>query len=126
MSDRGVGRSVDRGADAIRRATGLVPTCMRPPGGAISRRVTAVVESHDHRVVMWDRDSGDWAHQSSQALLSRSRRWEAGEVVLMHDTNGYLYDDGILEDLIAEVRSRGLGFSTLCANHAPPPRPEAR
>jgi peptidoglycan/xylan/chitin deacetylase (PgdA/CDA1 family) len=119
-SDAAVARDVTRGTRAILEATGHVPTCMRPPFGATSKRTTAIIEGLGLRVLIWDENSRDYAHQSSEVLRAISHQWEDGEDVLMHDSNGYLYDDGVLEDLIAEVRSRGLGFSTLCENVRPP------
>lgn len=119
-SNAAVARDVTRGSQAILEATGYLPTCIRPPFGATSKRTTAIIEGLGLQVIIWDENSGDYAHQSSNVLRSISHRWEDGEDVLMHDSNGYLYDDGVLEDLIAEVRSRGLGFSPLCENVRPP------
>ena len=89
---------------------------MRPPYGATSSRTTQIIEELGLHVVIWDENSADYAHQSSSVLRSISHRWEDGESVLMHDIYGFLYDEGVLEDLVAEVRSRDLGFSVICEN----------
>jgi len=116
LSDFRVAWRVTRGAEDIAAVAGVLPTCFRPPFGITSPRVNRIINEHGHQVVMWTHDSGDYAHQSSRILLERSLQWGVGDIVVMHDTNGYLYDEGVLEQMIEGIAARGIGFSSICAN----------
>ncbi len=110
---------VARGSEAIIAATGAVPTCFRPPYGKTNGRISRIAADHGMRIARWNVDSEDYWRQSSANLIEQASEWEDGSVVVMHDTNGHLYDEGTLDTMIEVLTERGLGFSTICEN---PPR----
>ncbi|MCU0280595.1 MAG: polysaccharide deacetylase family protein [Acidimicrobiia bacterium] len=121
MSSAAVRRDIERANRLIHEAAGVVPSCVRPPFGATSARTTAVAESLGMRVVIWDENSADYAHQSSAALLRLAPGWEPDSVVLAHDTNHYIWTP-VLDQIIELLQARGLEFVTPCGYRLDPPR----
>ena len=104
--------------EAIYRATGVLPTCFRPPWGATNATVRHVAESVGLTVVLWDFDSRDYGIQSAPGVLRRMLGATAGQDILGHDPWGPIWRDA-LPPLIEEFRSRGYGFDTVCENYGP-------
>lgn len=118
-TDAGVRWDVDRGARSILSATGVLPTCLRPPWGATSGRVRRVVESLDHEVVLWTLDSRDYAGVPGSTFAATVlERLRPGDIVLMHDTIGWAARDA-LPVIIEQARARGLEFETICGHLGP-------
>lgn len=106
LSDAAVRYQFQAANQAIRSATGVQPSCYRPPYGAVNDRVHRLaVESGlpntgwsagsgvgvSAHFGLWDIDTVDWQ-------LSHSRTWHqlskvsAGDVVLMHSLKGFSAD----------------------------------
>lgn len=88
ISDAAVRRELRRTQRAL-RAAGIVPSdLMRPPYGAISRRVTRDVHGLGLVPVLWSIDSSDWvggnARQIARRVLSGLRPHRSN-IVLQHD-----------------------------------------
>jgi peptidoglycan/xylan/chitin deacetylase (PgdA/CDA1 family) len=120
LSDARVTRELQHTSDAIQRATGVVPTCFRPPGGYTNRRVRALAASLGFTQVLWSADSGDYSHQSTAALRAWAVRtpWHSGDVALGHEIWGSIWQYA-LGDVIQTIRSRNLSFDTICEDLTP-------
>jgi peptidoglycan/xylan/chitin deacetylase (PgdA/CDA1 family) len=100
---------------AIARATGQVPTLMRPPYGGRSPRNVRTVQRAGKRVVLWDVNSFDWkgkpATEVAQRVLARVR---PGSIVLMHDARdgGEVTVDAV-RMLVPELRARSYDLVTV-------------
>jgi peptidoglycan/xylan/chitin deacetylase (PgdA/CDA1 family) len=100
---------------AIARATGVVPTLMRPPYGGRSPRNVRTVQRAGKRVVLWDVNSFDWkgkaADEVAQRVLARTR---PGSIVLMHDArDGGETTVAAVRMLVPELRARGYDLTTV-------------
>lgn len=115
LSDHGIRGELDRTSRAVKATTGRWPTCLRPPFGSTNRRVNAVAAEFGLDVIIWNRNSADYAGQTPSAIIRESAKWQGGDVVLAHDTLGYVWDD-ILATIIDQVRDRGLEFDRMCRN----------
>ena len=63
--------------------------CMRPPGGFVDARVTALATRAGKSVEMWDVDTSDWRRPAAVRIAARTTRGlHPGVVVLMHDGGG--------------------------------------
>ena len=82
---------LDRAADAIERATGIVPVLYRPPRGVFTYSALAEVRRRGWFPVLWAADGRDWRRHATPASISGriARRLEGGEVVLLHDSDFY-------------------------------------
>lgn len=123
LSDAGIRQELASTNDAVQAATGVTPTCYRPPYGATNARVQALAAAvglpnaewtagaGSSHAGLWDIDTNDWrlslartawTEASMRAQLDRAGN---GHVVLLHDGGAN--------------RSRGLRVLTqwLAANH---------
>lgn len=95
--------------------------CMRPPYGAVSPAVVAEVNRLGMRMVLWDVDPQDWAHQDSvyitNHVLSHVRD---RSVVLLHDGGGpRSATTTAVKTIIPVLKARGYEFRTVPACRVP-------
>ena len=58
----------------------------RPPEGMIDADVRAVLRSLDYKVILWDIDTRDWAHESPEKIAENViSNVTSGDIILMHD-----------------------------------------
>lgn len=58
----------------------------RPPGGKLDNKVRRLAEAFDYKVILWNIDTRDWAHESAEAIKKNVvENIEAGSIILMHD-----------------------------------------
>ncbi len=88
---------------------------IRPPEGQMNDVMRRVIGTLDYRIILWDVDTRDWAH-NPPAEISRHilETVQAGDIILMHDFIGY--DSPTPEALrlvIPALLSRGYRFVTV-------------
>lgn len=116
LSDGGIRTTITRANQRIRDAGVARPTLVRPPYGATSSRVRAVIDSLDMHQVLWTVDPQDWRTGTSAATI-RSRvlnNLRNGSIVLLHDgvaNSGATV--AALPGIIDGARSLGFCFGTL-------------
>lgn len=72
--------------NAIKLATGVTPTQMRPPYGAINSVVEDAVQSQGLHVAMWSVDTNDWRDRDPELLYQRIMSGAGdGKIILLHD-----------------------------------------
>ena len=77
---------IDRTNEAIRQATGVKPSILRPPYGAFNRAVLEQFRQRGMSAVVWSVDTRDWADRNSEIVCSRAVAGARnGAVILMHD-----------------------------------------
>jgi peptidoglycan/xylan/chitin deacetylase (PgdA/CDA1 family) len=114
LSDAGIVSTVDKTDRAVRRA-GVTPLrLVRPPYGATSARVRAVLRGAGYTHILWDVDPRDW---ESSAAVIRSRvlsHLRDGAVILLHDGSSNAGQTrAALPGIIDGARSRGYCFGLL-------------
>lgn len=90
------------GAERIfKRVLGGVPTLFRPPGGARSPRIDALLASRDYTTLLWNLGTGDFQVRSGEQVFDTWRKvferrqrdhGDQGGVILMHDTYAWSVD----------------------------------
>jgi peptidoglycan/xylan/chitin deacetylase (PgdA/CDA1 family) len=137
MSDREVAAEIETTNKLLEGVLNLRTPLFRPPYGATDAKVTAAVESHKMRSVLWTIDSEDWADPVAKSIANRviaeARRLNKG-IILMHDIHERTIDATplIIETLRAEgfrfLSWNGEGFiddKPLVTEAAPAPPPPA-
>ena len=62
------------------------PKLFRPPGGRLDQKVKRLAEAFGYKVILWNIDTRDWAHESPEAIMKNViENIEAGSIILMHD-----------------------------------------
>src|SRR5262249_43108927 len=79
---------LNQAQEAIREATGIAPTCFRPPMGLSNPRVFRAASDAGLRVIGWSTRGLDTKLTNPEAVVSRiCQRIEPGAIILLHDGN---------------------------------------
>jgi len=79
-------RATDR---QIRAQVGYTPGCLRPPFGAVSKRVHVRAARLGKKIRLWTVDPRDWSRPGVSAIVHRVLHSVAsGSVILLHDGGG--------------------------------------
>jgi len=79
---------LNQAQEAIRQATGVAPTCFRPPMGLSNPRVFRAAREAGLKVIGWTARGLDTKLTDSKEVVSRiCRRIEPGAIILLHDGN---------------------------------------
>lgn len=101
---------------AIQRATGQMPTCLRPPYGATDDTTRQMAAELGLDVVLWTVDTQDWMRPGVEAIVNEIlTNARPGAIILMHDGGGER--DQTLEALriaLPQLRAQGYVFQALC------------
>ena len=101
--------------NAIARATGRSPACMRPPYGSLDERTLQLVRAQGYGVSMWEVDSNDWRHTDAYTIAAEVlRSTNLGDRVLFHDgPTNRTPTAAALESVLAVLTRRGVTFAAL-------------
>lgn len=112
LSDSGIRSEVEKTDVAILKATGVKPTNLRPPYGAMNSRVREVVYGMGYPLVMWSVDPKDWQRPGPSVVTRRLVDGASnGGILLLHDIHAPTIQavPSALDQLIA----RGYRFATV-------------
>lgn len=94
---------------AIYKATGTIPTYIRPPYGAVNSRIGNLF---DRPIVRWNVDSRDWAYLNTPKTVSHVlATTHPGSIILMHDIHPTSV--AAVPQIIRSLKKRGYIFVTL-------------
>src|SRR6266508_2789312 len=130
MSDEGVRRQLSRTDDAIKNATGVRPTLLRPPYGSITARQKRWIhDEFGYQIILWDVDPNDWKRPGPAVVRNRIlQETRPGSIVLSHDIH-----PGTIEAMpstLDALEAKGFKFVTVSelirmavpkASHSSPP-----
>src|SRR5438105_9234618 len=87
MSEEGVRSQLRRTDDAIKSATGVRPTLLRPPYGSITAREKRWIhDEFGYQIILWDVDPYDWKRPGPALVRNRIlKETQPGSIVLSHD-----------------------------------------
>lgn len=81
-----IASEIDRTNDAIKQATGITPSILRPPYGAVNGVVLEQLRLRGMSSILWSVDTRDWADRNSDIVCSRAVAGaRPGAIILMHD-----------------------------------------
>ena len=91
------------------------PKLFRPPGGRLDNKVRKLAQAFDYKVILWNIDTRDWAHESADAIKKNViENIEAGSIILMHDYISSPSPTTIaLELFIPRLLEEGYSFSVV-------------
>jgi len=94
-------RDLQKTDDAIKEATGVEPTLVRPPFGSLP---TSLKKNLSVPIALWDVDTLDWKTRNTKSTIKAAEKIVPGSIVLMHDIHKSTIDamPKILKDLSAE------------------------
>jgi peptidoglycan/xylan/chitin deacetylase (PgdA/CDA1 family) len=91
IAPRALADDLDRAADIIGAATGVVPVLHRPPYGIYSWIALSAVRARGWTPVLWTRWGRDWRRRATPASITAtvSEGLRASDVLLLHDADDY-------------------------------------
>ena len=103
---------IDRTNDAIKQATGIKPTILRPPYGAVNGVVLEQLRARGMSSILWSVDTRDWADRNSDIVCSRAVAGaHPGAVILMHDI--HQTSVGAVPCILSALKQQGYSFVTV-------------
>jgi len=97
----------------IKAYTGVVPTAIRPPYGALNDKVlVSLLEKHRLNVILWNVDPQDWRKPGSEVIAQRVlETTKPGSVILLHDIHKQTVDS--LPTILTGLLSQRYVFGTV-------------
>ena len=104
----GIAREINSTQDAIESITGMRPSRLRPPYGAVNPAVNAAVANLGLTMSLWTIDPQDWltTRQASDIVDFVLDQAQPGSVILLHVNHQHTVD--ALPSLITGLRDMGL------------------
>jgi peptidoglycan/xylan/chitin deacetylase (PgdA/CDA1 family) len=97
----------------IEQYTGVVPSSIRPPYGAINDKVlSTLTDQYNLNVVMWSVDPEDWKKPGVEVIAQRLiQNARPGAILLAHDIHAQTV--AAMPSVIGTLKSRGYMFGTV-------------
>ena len=112
LSVNQIAGEIDRTNEAIRQATGVKPTVMRPPYGAVNGGVLEQLRLRGMSSILWSVDTRDWADRNSDIVCSRAVAGaRPGAIILMHDI--HQTSVGAVPCILSALKQQGYSFVTV-------------
>ncbi len=107
---------VEQTQRAILQATGVLPTCLRPPYGATDATTYQMAGELGLDVSLWTVDTQDWMRPGVDAIVNHILgNASPGAIILMHDGGGDRAQTiEALRVVLPQLRARGYVFEALC------------
>ena len=103
---------IDRTNDAIKQATGVTPTILRPPYGAVNGVVLEQLRLRGMSSILWSVDTRDWADRNSEIVCSRAVAGaRPGAIILMHDI--HQTSVSAVPCILSALKQQGYSFVTV-------------
>ena len=113
LNEASVHDQIDRTHNVIKQTTGVTPTLLRPPYGALSANQRAWAHATwGYKTILWDVDSLDWKHRSpaktESIVLSETK---SGSIILCHDIHKTTVD--AMPATLDALAAKGFKFVTV-------------
>ncbi|MFN2569370.1 MAG: polysaccharide deacetylase family protein [Candidatus Dormibacteria bacterium] len=116
LPDAGYEPEVDRTDQLLAGLSGQDIRCVRPPRGATTMRVAALLAGRGLSTMLWSVDPTDWSRPGAGEIVRRTlSAVRPGSIILLHDAGGDRSQTvAALPAILDGLRDRGLTPVTLC------------
>ena len=99
----------------LRGSFGYETVLFRPPQGVCNDNVISAASDFEYKIVLWDVDTHDWAHASTESIVSNVKRNVSdGDIILFHDyISGESHTLDSLKIIIPYLKDEGYTFVTV-------------
>jgi polysaccharide deacetylase family sporulation protein PdaB len=113
IKPRSLDKQVKETTAVIESITGVTPTSIRPPYGALNDRVIlSLLEGHGLNIIMWNVDPQDWRKPGIDVVVDRVvSQTKPGAIILLHDIHKPTAE--ALPSILTNLASRGYSFATV-------------
>lgn len=116
MSPPAVLKQIEDTNNVVTSVIGKTPLLVRPPYGALNKKLESVIGKKGYKLIYWDVDTLDWNHQSPDKIMAIVKReLKPGSIILQHSAGAESIQStvDVLPQLIAYLRSQGYEFITI-------------
>ncbi|MBO5111650.1 MAG: polysaccharide deacetylase family protein [Clostridia bacterium] len=115
MSYEDMLREVTDTAKRIYDLTDYGVNLIRPPQGAMSAQFLSLAEELGYRIVLWDVDTRDWAHEPVDKMVKNiMESTDNGDIILFHDYHPSVANTiKTLDIIIPALQEQGFRFVTV-------------
>lgn len=108
-------KSIKKTNALILQITGQKNRSVRPPYGAMNKRVKADIKKSKMKRVLWSHDTLDWRRPGVKKIVSRAtKKIRNGSIILMHDGGGNRSQTASAVPLIiSKLKAQGYTFVTV-------------
>ncbi|WP_433335569.1 polysaccharide deacetylase family protein [Spirillospora sp. CA-294931] len=107
---------------AIKRATGVTPTLMRPPYGSTDKQVATITKRMGLAQVLWTVDPLDWQSRNTKSVERKVvGETRPGYIVLMHDIHPSTV--AAVPSILKRLAAKGYVFVTVSELYGKPLAP---
>lgn len=94
---------------------GVPSKLIRPPCGKYDSSLVKIANENEYKIVLWNVDTKDWAHNSCRDIVSAvSKKVNGGDIILFHDyVSGESHTVEALEIIIPRLLQQGYEFVTV-------------
>jgi len=113
MSNDAIKSQMDRTNEAIKAATGITPTVMRPPYGSLRETQREWMKAeYGMPTILWGVDPLDWRDRKAAVVRDRIvNQTKPGDIILAHDIHASTVD--AMASAIDQLLGRGYEFVTV-------------
>jgi len=108
LPQKKVEQEVGRVDTRVRQLTGVTPTFVRPPKGALTPQQRAAMH---HALAFWGVDTQDWLTRNTATTVKRASAAKPGDIVLMHDIHGSTAK--AVPQIVKKLQAKGYTLVTL-------------
>jgi len=114
LNDDEIRKQIQTAHSVLTQVTGKSPTLIRLPNGDFDKRVLAIAEQMNYKVIQWDTDSLDWMNIGTEKIVNRVvGKAHPGDIILMHASDSVKQTHEALPAIIDQLRSKGYEFVTV-------------
>ncbi|MES9685453.1 polysaccharide deacetylase family protein [Gottfriedia acidiceleris] len=100
-----------RTSNLITNITKQETTLFRPPYGAKNQATIELMQKHQFKMVLWDKDTEDWKNRNTNTIINYVKsHTESGSIILLHETKPSL---DALPQIIEYLQSKNLKIVSL-------------
>ncbi|GGE00726.1 polysaccharide deacetylase family sporulation protein PdaB [Paenibacillus nasutitermitis] len=114
LNDEEIRKQIETAHSVLTQITGKSPTLIRLPNGDFDKRVLAIAEQMNYKVIQWDTDSLDWMNIGTEKIVNRVvGKAHPGDIILMHASDSVKQTHEALPAIIDQLREKGYEFVTV-------------
>ena len=113
--EKALSEEIEKTHDNILQICDYETRIFRPPGGVVSKELKKAVSRLDYKIILWNIDTKDWAHNSVKNITSNiTDNIKSGSIILFHD---YIFQNSptaeALDVIIPKLKEEGYTFVTV-------------
>jgi peptidoglycan-N-acetylglucosamine deacetylase len=116
MSASAVLKQIEDTNNVVTSVIGETPLLVRPPYGALNKKLESVIGDKGYKLIYWNVDTLDWNNQSADKILATVKKeTRPGSIILQHNAGSESIQATVdaLPKIIGYLRGQGYKFVTI-------------